>query len=212
MNYLKIYEALIERAKNRILEGYCEEHHIVPRCLNGSDHRDNLVELTPEEHYLAHQLLVKIHPGNPKLIKAASMMIPNRPSNKLYGWLRRKLAEVQSEEQSGTGNSQFGTKWVTNGVIEKKLQKEEALAETWFPGRLQPYLTEKKKKDVAAAKNQKRVDYLRGLYSIYALHGFDEVKKSGYVYSQPNLVSQFAKYLPEFVPQNGKKRRPLLSS
>jgi hypothetical protein len=60
--------------------------------MGGSDENDNLVELTPEEHYLAHLLLVKIHHNNHKLVYAANMMCMGR-NNKRYGWLRRKLSE-----------------------------------------------------------------------------------------------------------------------
>jgi hypothetical protein len=54
MNYFKIYKSLIERAINRNLEEYTESHHIIPRCMNGTDDIENLVNLTPEEHYIAH--------------------------------------------------------------------------------------------------------------------------------------------------------------
>lgn len=95
MNYIKIYEKLIDRAKNRNLETYTETHHIIPRCLSGSDEFCNLVELTPEEHYVAHQLLVKIYPENPKLILAIIRMsgksIYKNSNNKLYGWLRKRF-------------------------------------------------------------------------------------------------------------------------
>lgn len=52
MNYQKIYQNLVQRSKNRILESsvYTETHHIIPRCIGGSDFANNLVELTPEEH------------------------------------------------------------------------------------------------------------------------------------------------------------------
>ncbi|XAO17074.1 homing endonuclease [Escherichia phage FL23] len=60
MNYEKIYNSLIDRARNRALTGYKERHHIIPKCLGGSNDASNLVDLTPEEHYVAHQLLVKI--------------------------------------------------------------------------------------------------------------------------------------------------------
>lgn len=97
MNYVKIYNSLIERAKNRIIEGYTECHHILPKCMGGDDSEDNLVQLTPEEHYVAHQLLVKIYSGNPKLIfavKAMTMAGGNvKRKNKMYGWLRRKHSE-----------------------------------------------------------------------------------------------------------------------
>ena len=39
------------------------EHHIVPRHMGGTDHPDNLVELTIEEHADAHSLLYALH-GN----------------------------------------------------------------------------------------------------------------------------------------------------
>ena len=61
MDYQKIYESIIARGKERVLIGeYTESHHIIPRCMGGSDNSDNLVDLTPEEHYVAHQLLIKI--------------------------------------------------------------------------------------------------------------------------------------------------------
>jgi len=74
MNYIKIYNDLIFRGQNRILEGYKEKHHIVPKCMNGNDESNNLVYLTAAEHYLAHQLLVKIYPDNRKLIHAVGLM------------------------------------------------------------------------------------------------------------------------------------------
>ena len=94
MDYLKIYNQLIERAQSRDDETtFYEKHHVIPRCIGGTDNPSNIVKLTPEEHYVAHQLLVKIYPHNAKLSFAASMMIPNRPNNKLYGWLRRRISQ-----------------------------------------------------------------------------------------------------------------------
>lgn len=101
MNYKKIYNQLIARAKSRITdELYYEKHHIVPRCMNGTDDKNNLVQLTPEEHYVAHQLLVKIYPEHNGLAYAALKMTigsTGRNNNKLYGWIRRKVADQTSE-------------------------------------------------------------------------------------------------------------------
>lgn len=91
MNYEKIYDHLITRARNRLLEGYTEKHHIIPRCMGGTDESDNIVSLTAEEHFLAHLLLVKIHPSNTSLWYAANMM-GNR-NNKHYGWVKKRHAE-----------------------------------------------------------------------------------------------------------------------
>lgn len=103
MNYKLIYEKLISNAKSRKLDCYTESHHIIPRCLNGSDDASNLVDLTPEEHYVAHQLLVKIYPSEPKLVYAANMMTVStkyaKRNNKTFGWIRRKLWEIEKNKK-----------------------------------------------------------------------------------------------------------------
>lgn len=66
MNYEKHYNNLILKAKNRILEKniYRERHHIIPRSEGGPDIKENIVELTAREHFLAHWLLYRIAPEN----------------------------------------------------------------------------------------------------------------------------------------------------
>lgn len=135
MNYDKIYTNLIKKAKLRTLNEYYEVHHILPRCLGGTDDPQNLVKLTPEEHYVAHQLLVKIYPENEKLVNAAIMMIPRRKSNKLYGWLKRRFSIVQSQRQSGENNSQFGTRWIHNKKTKKCKKIKGDLPSGWDEGR-----------------------------------------------------------------------------
>lgn len=94
MNYKLHYDKLCNRAKNRKLTCYTEKHHIIPKCLGGTEKKTNIVELTAEEHFLAHQLLVKMHPEHTGLIWAAIKMTGDksnkRLNNKLYGWLKRK--------------------------------------------------------------------------------------------------------------------------
>lgn len=97
----------MDKAKNRNIEKdiYYESHHITPKCMGGPDTPTNLVSLTAEEHFVAHQLLVKIWPGNNKLVSALSKMCSwskkNPRNNKRYGWIRRKFIEANS----GTNNS-----------------------------------------------------------------------------------------------------------
>lgn len=68
MNYQKIYNAIIEKAKGRLdLEEYFEKHHIIPKSLGGTDEETNLVKLTFREHYLCHRLLTKIYPEEQKM-------------------------------------------------------------------------------------------------------------------------------------------------
>ena len=105
MDYFKHYYLLIERARNRTLDCYVERHHIIPKCLGGLDARSNIVALTAEEHYLAHQLLVKMYPKNSKLVYAAIMMSgkfnEHRLNNKSYGWIKRKHSENVSRQMTG---------------------------------------------------------------------------------------------------------------
>jgi len=77
MNYKKIYNDLINSRKKLVRskkDNYYESHHILPKCLGGSDDKDNLVLLTPREHYIAHWLLTKIHPTNYKIWFALGLM------------------------------------------------------------------------------------------------------------------------------------------
>lgn len=110
MNYHLHYERLIDRARKRNLEGYAEKHHVQPRCIGGADSPENIVLLTPEEHYVAHQLLVKMHPGDHRLLWAAVCMTgankkqPGR-QNKLYGWLRRQFSAELSRRAVGRKHS-----------------------------------------------------------------------------------------------------------
>ena len=106
MNYSKIYHDLIYNAPKRNLSGYFEMHHAVPKCMGGSNDKHNLVALTPEEHYVAHQLLVKIFPDEPGLVRAALGMAARKNvsgyvSNKLYGWLKRRNAKQVSLRMKG---------------------------------------------------------------------------------------------------------------
>ena len=114
MNYTKHYNLLIERAKTRKLEEYVERHHIVPKCMGGNDSNDNLVELTPEEHYVAHQLLVKIYPEVDSLVYAANKMTVaskhTKRNNKRYGWLKRKYQSV-CKKRIGDKNPSYGRSW-----------------------------------------------------------------------------------------------------
>ncbi len=114
MNYKQIYDNLISKGKNRDTLEYCEKHHIIPKCLGGNNLQENLVSLTPEEHYLAHQLLVKIYLNNTKLVYAASAMtfdkFGKRYNNKMYGWIMRKLSKAYSEDRKGQVSAFKGKK------------------------------------------------------------------------------------------------------
>ena len=124
MNYRKHYITLIERSKQRKYLGYLEKHHIVPRCLGGTNDASNIALLTPEEHYVAHLLLVKINPGHYGLVKAAHLMTVHnsskRNNNKKYGWLRRAFSNSQKEFYSNKQNHPKGMKGKRHTSLTKE--------------------------------------------------------------------------------------------
>ena len=141
MNYQKIYNDIVERAKNRVIEGYSEVHHIVPKCLGGNNEADNLVSLTPEEHYIVHMILVKIYPGNRSLWYAANMMA-NR-NNKTYAWTRKKHAKIVSEDKLGFKHDSAAKEKMSNAIADRWQGNREGFIEE----QRRRGLTPKKKKD-----------------------------------------------------------------
>ena len=145
MDYGKHYARLIERARARVLSGYSERHHIMPRCMGGDNSPGNIVRLTPEEHYVAHQLLVKMYPKHRGLIWAAVCM-SNGPQkaerkNKLYGWLRRRFAIYVSETHRGK-------------VVSEESRLKMSLAK--LGKKMKPHSAETKAKMSAVAKGKKK--------------------------------------------------------
>lgn len=101
MNYSKLYNNLISyRKSNPPLTDYTEIHHIVPKCMGGTDSVTNLVKLTAREHYLAHRLLYKANPNINGLAVAFYMMSNLKSSlinSKDYESARRIWSKVASE-------------------------------------------------------------------------------------------------------------------
>jgi hypothetical protein len=159
MNYQKIYNNLINRATRRISEGYVEKHHIIPCCLDGTDAKENIVNLYPEEHYLAHLLLCKLNKGNSKLLYAAmnmtsgSMINNGKRNNKAYGWLRRQYAESMSGDNNpNRRNPEIQKKAALKRVGQKRTEETKARMSAAQKGRT---FTEETKRNMAeAAKNR----------------------------------------------------------
>lgn len=72
MNYEEFINGIIS---TRGLKGikkpqYYETHHIIPKCMGGTDEFTNKIRLTAKEHYEAHRLLALENPDNEKLLYA----------------------------------------------------------------------------------------------------------------------------------------------
>jgi hypothetical protein len=95
MNYNSIYQKICERGKTRIktIGVYLENHHIVPRCMGGTNEVENMTLLTAREHYIAHRLLCLMHSGNSISIRAKLSSAFNRMCT--YNAHKRKYTSKQ---------------------------------------------------------------------------------------------------------------------
>lgn len=81
--YQQRYLSFINSCKNQTIIGYSETHHIVPRCLGGTDKPSNLIKLTARQHYVAHWMLWKTYSSH-KLMHAFIMMYNSARNQERY--------------------------------------------------------------------------------------------------------------------------------
>jgi len=124
MNYNKIYNKIIVNSRKQQREKgngiYYEQHHIIPKCLNGTDKEINLVLLTAREHFLAHWLLVKIHKDDFRLVYALNQFAQSNCGRRggrshLYKYAREKYIELlkyNNERKIKASNSLKQLKWM----------------------------------------------------------------------------------------------------
>lgn len=124
MNYIKIYNSIIENAKTKLKEGYTETHHIIPKCMGGTNDPTNLVKLSAREHYICHWLLAKYY-NNKQLWAAFSMMIQS--SNKHQRIITSRMFErakiARSIATSGSNNPMYGKPSACKSHTEETKEK-----------------------------------------------------------------------------------------
>lgn len=100
--YFHWYYRIITNRINDCPVGYSEKHHIIPKCLGGSNDISNIVSLTAREHFICHLLLVKITTGddNKKMRRAVGMFkmatsrVHRKPTPKEYETIRKITADL----------------------------------------------------------------------------------------------------------------------
>jgi hypothetical protein len=60
--------------------GYREKHHIIPKCIGGTNDKSNIVTLSAREHFICHMLLIRMTTGvaKTKMIRALSAFRASR--------------------------------------------------------------------------------------------------------------------------------------
>lgn len=123
MNYKRIYDELIEaRRLAPVPDGYTETHHITPKSLGGNNDADNLIALTPEDHFMCHRLLAKIHGG--KMSQAFWFMCHRNTisardvyiSPRVQAKARENAAKAHSETMSGENSPFYGRHHSANAI------------------------------------------------------------------------------------------------
>ena len=118
------------RPKNRNLE-FSEQHHILPRSLypGFEFNLENLILLTPKEHYIAHHLLYKAFPNSYRMLRAfwgmcngwqnlnTQKRFSPKNTSRIYSELRKVVATEMSRRMSET--NPYTQKKVKDKIIEK---------------------------------------------------------------------------------------------
>lgn len=118
MTYQQFIQDIINQRgqhSEEITKNYYEKHHILPKCKNGSDDINNIIWLTPQEHYKAHMLLALENPTDISLVTAWNAMSGWKKEIRQititadeYAVKRELLSINMSQRQQGSNNSFYG--------------------------------------------------------------------------------------------------------
>jgi hypothetical protein len=165
MDHQKVYDAIIakarlenrvekslkQRKKENITECYYDNHHIFPKCLGGSDEKENMQLLTAKEHYVCHKLLTYIYPNVRGLVCALIIMTFSKKFNRCiksardYDYVRNLLKNIPVSEETRQRQSK-------NNVMNNS-----SVYEIWIEKFGKEIADEKEKN-----KNKKLSDSLKG--------------------------------------------------
>jgi hypothetical protein len=165
MDYQKIYDRIINRAildNRKKCDGiYYESHHIIPRCMGGTNKSSNLVLLTAKEHYMAHRLLCEIYPDNNKLRYALWMMINGSTKYKRYitsNGIYSKLKEEYSKSITGRIYSVDSRKKMSESAKNRRPMSDETKKKLSDIGKNKPAISDETKKKMSiSAKNKESI-------------------------------------------------------
>ena len=119
MTYEKFINNILEtRGRFACGKEYHERHHIIPRCMGGTDDEDNLIDLFAKEHFEAHRLLALENPDDDKLVYAWSCMAfaNNNYEDRYelsadeYEEIRKLLSVTMKNKFVGENNPMYGKK------------------------------------------------------------------------------------------------------
>jgi len=120
--YLERYIKFIEFCKLQHIDAtrYVEKHHILPKSMfkQHAKSLENIVKLTPRQHFIAHMLLWKTYENYSMSLAFFNMQRSNVWHKDQYFKLTSRQYAALKETIAKTSNTR-GTKFYNNGVIAK---------------------------------------------------------------------------------------------
>lgn len=119
MNYKEYIQNILDsRGRFNAPENeYKERHHIIPKCMDGTNDKSNLIDLFAREHYEAHRLLALENPENQSLQYAwlsMGFLTPPHTQGRYkvtaeeYEQLKLLDSQLASIRMTGSGNPMYG--------------------------------------------------------------------------------------------------------
>lgn len=175
MNYEKNYTdyaAYVKTLNRKKGEGtYYEEHHIIPKCMGGSNDPGNKVLLTAREHFLAHYLLMKIYKTYKityaficmgRKMQAPRMGGLRYCNSRLYEKIKKETKFIQSEEHKAKLKKLMTGRTLSKETREKIAEAHRGLkhSEEWKKNHSEQLkghvITEEQKLKISIANKGKR--------------------------------------------------------
>lgn len=101
--YTRWYFDIIFNASDRILlkNTYIEKHHIIPRCMGGTNDKSNIVKLTAREHFICHMLLEKMTTGQNKFkLACAAKWMASKHRDKISARMYAIIKKIDADHKS----------------------------------------------------------------------------------------------------------------
>ncbi len=124
--YSKWYFSIINRAVSDRKLDYYESHHIIPKCIGGTDDKPNLVNLTAKEHFVCHLLLTKMHSSLKLKFAVVMMLVSNEHHNRYkvnsrtYERIKRLNSVASKERMIGFIGHNLGRKTYHNPLTNEE--------------------------------------------------------------------------------------------